>query len=708
MITFEVIRYKNFLSTGNAFTEVQIDSHNLTVLLGGSGSGKSTLLDAISFVLYNKPFRDINKGQLVNAINQKDCMVEIEFSTMGKKFLVRRGIKPNIFEIFKEGELINQDSASRDYQKYLEEQVLRCSNYKTFCQIVLLGAASFVPFMRLKPADRRTIIEELLDIQVFSTMNTLLKDRISEHKERTKDNDLELKYSEIAIQNQIELIKKLTDGKKLQIENLAKKVDEKKKAIINLKLELAEFEVGIESIELEKIQENLEEFDTKIQSFQKKENILKSDLQKKESDFKQNQQNLRHENQTTLVQLEVDYDKNLRNKTSELQSKIERLSSEKVFKRKEILGKFELREQELRKTIKFYSSDATECPVCSNKMSEEGKKKTVAEAQAELDRLSKETIKDRDFHDLNYTTSIKVLESEKKDITQILEDEYNQQVTKIKEEFELAQTEIKQKYESSVEQVKLGLKKIEEILEKLNLDRRELASKRSDHERKQRLKDNKVMQIATEMKVLCEFEEELEEMKAEATDFGSEESKLSELKLKHSTSLSDRDSLLIEKQNLDVVSTLLKDSGIKTRVIKQYIPVINSAVNKYLAAMNFFVTFELNEEFEERIRSRGRDDFSYCNFSEGERQRIDMALLFAWRTLAKVKNSVNTNLLILDEVLDSSLDDESTVNAIHLLRREVFKDANVFVITHKPQMADKFDRVINYEKKDNFSAQTNE
>ena len=566
MILFRNVRWKNLLSTGNFFTEIKLDGNTNTLIVGENGSGKSTMLDALCFGLFGKPFRNINKPQLLNSINQKDCIVEVEFNTSNKSYKIVRGIKPNKFEIYQNGDLINQDAAARDYQEFLEKFILKL-NYKSFTQIVTLGSASFTPFMQLSAADRRAIIEDLLDIQIFSTMNTLVKERLSTNKESLFD-------------------------KKHQIELTQQKYDMQKKHIDELK---------------QNNENKVKEYDTEIQLH----NDTVSSL---------------------LINVET-----LTCQTEELQlvvaSKID--TEVKVKKITKLESQIESNLSKFQKDISFFQSH-DDCPTCR---------------QAIANSFKEEELK---------SLSSKVTECEH------------------------------------------GLSELEK---KLLAEQNKL----NDITEKQKLINQKQVEIATANttinetnKLIARLRKLIDELKNSKVVTDLEEQRLKELKDSLSILQSNLKQLIEEKSYYDVASTLLKDTGIKTKIVKQYLPIINKLVNKYLASLDFFVNFNLDESFKETIKSRHRDDFSYNNFSEGEKQRIDMALMLTWRAVAKLKNSSNTNLLILDETFDSSLDTNGTEELMKILH--MLEGVNLFVISHKGDiLQDKFANVIRFTKEKNFS-----
>lgn len=565
MIHFKSVRFKNILSTGNAWTEISLDRNKSTLIIGHNGAGKSTMLDAISFALYGKAFRNINKKQLLNSINQKELLVEISFNIGPKDYLVKRGIKPNVFEIWCNGELINQDAAARDYQSYLEETILKL-NYKSFGQVVVLGSSTFVPFMQLKASERRNVIEDLLDIQIFTVMNTLLKERVSKNKEEIT----EIKY-------QIDLLKNKIESAKEHNESIR---------------ELKEGEVV-------KLKDKLKE-------------------------------------QITLIEAEQSAVDNLVQEVSKL---AESVSDKPAMKKKlqeleKIDGQLSAKLSKLRKDIAFYE-DHDNCPTCRQGIEHDFKEQTVSESAGKI------------------------------------------------EEIETAQTELNGKRES----VTTRLNEIDEVeasMSSMNLEM-------SEHNANYKMAMNVCKSIKNE---LTEAEESVE-----AIDVSHIQKIEDDLTSNHQKQVE----LFEDKEMLSLVSSMLKDGGIKTRIIKQYVPVMNKLINKYLASMDFFVQFELDESFNETIKSRFRDEFSYSSFSEGEKLRIDLALLFTWRAVSKLRNSVSTNLLVMDEIMDSSLDDSGTEEFLKIIN-EITADSNVFIISHKgDQLHDKFDSTIRFEKTKNFS-----
>jgi DNA repair exonuclease SbcCD ATPase subunit len=567
MIKFKNIRWKNFLSTGGQFTEIKLDRSPSTLIVGENGAGKSTILDALCFVLFNKPFRNINKPQLMNTINNKALEVEVDFSIGKKEYKIRRGIKPGIFEIHVNGEMINQDAAAKDYQKYLEETILKL-NYKSFTQIVILGSASFTPFMQLALGSRREIIEDILDITIFSVMNSVLKDKVTENKSRILDIESKIEVEKQKAKIQQEYIKTLENDK-------FKRVTDIEILISNTETEILQYEE-----ELKTIRANIDSLNLKI----KDDDTVSS-------------------KKSSLIELQ-----------------------------KKLLQKIQSATEE----IAFYT-DHDNCPTCNQSLSEDLKIEHVKDHETKIAEI-KTALEDLNAQVLGLETRIEEIESIKTEIS-----EYTSEIVKINNQIIAGQTYI-QKLKREIADATSNTGNIDEEKAKLKLIAKEIVS-------------------------------------------------LAEIK----TSLGQ------DKHYLDIASILLKDTGIKTKVIRQYLPVINKLVNKYLSAMDFFCLFELDETFNETIKSRHRDNFSYASFSEGEKQRIDLALLFTWRTIAKMKNSASTNLLLLDEVFDSSLDINGTDYVMNLLNT-IGDETNVFVISHKgDQLFDKFRSVIKFEKQQNFS-----
>ena len=565
MLKFKSVRWKNLLSTGSAFTEILLDRNTNTLVVGENGAGKSSVLDALCFVLYGKPFRKIKKDQLINSINGRDVVVEIEFEIYNKKYKIIRGIKPTIFEIYQNDILLDQDAASRDYQEYLEKNILRM-NMKSFTQIVILGSSSFVPFMQLPAGIRREVIEDLLDIRIFSTMSVLLKDRISSNKDEILTNKNE-------IQNSVDILELHEKQKK-------KNSEKKNEFIIASNERISELHLNISRVNEEIA-------------------IVQSEIDKLLIDIKDE------------------------SKVIKRISKIESLESD-----------LESTKTRAKKTIKFYE-EHDNCPTCTQTIDALIKSQKIEEKQSSLDKINDALI--------------------------LLGKELSETQNRYQKISEINKN-IKDKERSIV----------------IDLSSSVLADQR---------------EISILQKQITDTTTDKET--DNAVEIDQIEKRLCELKL-------IKEQLLHKKELYELAGIILRDGGIKSRIIKQYIPIMNSLINKYLAAMDFFVKFQLNESFEETILSRHRDDFTYDSFSEGEKMRIDLALLFTWRTIARMKNSANTNLLILDEVFDASLDANGCEEFLKLIHS--LEDANVFVISHKGDiLQDKFRSTIKFEKHKNFS-----
>lgn len=566
MIIFKKLRYKNLLSTGNVFTEINLNTHSTTLIVGENGAGKSTILDALSFGLFGKPFRKVNKGQLINTINNKGMVVEVEFSIGNKSYLVQRGAKPNLFNIYQDGTLINNDANAGDYQDVLDKQILKI-NHKTFSQIVVLGSASFVPFMQMTAANRREVIEDLLDIQIFTTMNTLLKDKVAANKNSIVEADYSLK-------------------------GIAEKIE-------------------LEKQHLAVLQTNNDE-----QIRLKKEKIAE------------------YEESTLLAEADV----NLYNeKLAEYDGLDDRRGAlvDKQSKLNALYHQLSTKSRELEKDIVFFSSH-DDCPVCQQGIDHSFKSSAIEDKKkksAEIDEALKEMQSKVDAV-LTDIASAKIAFTERANWQSLINDRTN------------------------------DLTFWHRLIGEMQLDIQRL-------EKTQHIEDNTA--------------------------------RLVEMRSQLKSQIGNRELLGKQRMTLDLAGVLLKDTGIKTKIIRQYIPVINKLINKYLASMDFFVNFELDENFEEKIKSRFRDEFSYASFSEGEKSRLDLALLFTWRSISRLRNSTSTNLLILDEVFDGSLDATGNEELLKILDTLVDGN-NVFVISHKTDVyLDKFNRVLRFEKKGNFS-----
>ena len=565
MITFNKVRWKNFLSTGNQFTEIQLDYAPTTLIIGENGAGKSTILDALCFVLFNKPFRNISKSQLVNSVNGNGTIVEVEFNVNNKDVKVVRGIKPNKFEVWIGGTMINQDANARDYQKHLEQQILGL-NYRSFTQVVILGSSTFVPFMQLSTKARREVVEDILDIKIFSLMNFLLKNK---NKSLTEDiRDVQYNFD-------------LTKEKVTLQEKFIKEVVNNKSAIIA-------------------------------------ENQQKLWDNKSTIDFKRDD----------VKALEID-NENL-SYDAEEKAKVE----QKLKKLTQTEAALQNRKSEHDRQIQFFQNN-DECPSCEQPITESTKQTQIESRTTKIGDIE------------NGIADLQRMESEEQDRLQSI----------------LVDLETIRK--NDVEKAKV-LSSIAE-LEKFNV------------------KLEKDIEAYQNGSVSEEDKIKLAELKGQIKSIGEQKTKLNE-----------------DKFYIDVARNLLQDSGIKTKIVKQYLPIMNKLVNTYLSSMDFFVNFNIDENFNETIKSRFRDEFSYASFSEGEKMRIDLALLFTWRAIAKMKNSTNTNLLILDEIFDSSLDNTGTDDFLKILN--TFDQQNVFVISHKQDMLfDKFRNIIQFKKEKNFS-----
>ena len=566
MIRFKKIRWKNLLSTGNQWTEIDFEKSNNTLIIGGNGAGKSTVLDALTFSLFNKPFRKITKGQLVNTVNEKGSLVEIEVDVGTREYKVVRGIKPNTFEIWVDGVMLNQNAAAADQQKYLENNILKL-NYKSFTQIVVLGSSSFVPFMQLSNTHRREVIEDLLDIKIFSAMNSVVKDKIRKSRESIKV--LELKK-----------------------ESLSDKVEMQKSFIGKL-----------ESKGRDDIQTNRDKI--KLLGIEVNTHIEHNEL--KESSVAELM-----EEQSTVIG-----------------------SGEKLVKLNNLKGKISQKVSTITKEHKFFT-DNTVCPTCTQSIEEEFRVNRIADVQNKSKDL-REGLKELE-------ETIKLEEDRERQFTQL-----SKEITKLTHGISQNNTRI------SGIQRQIG--DLESEIQRLT---DQLANRNTEHEKLAKLSE----QLNTTFESLGEEKDDI--------------------------------------QYKDYVYNLLRDGGVKRKIIKKYLPLINKQVNRYLQMMDFYINFTLDEEFNEKVQSPIHEDFCYASFSEGEKMRIDLALLFTWREVAAYKNSTNTNLLIMDEVFDSSLDGSGTDEFLKIIRF-VVKNANIFVISHKESLLEKFESVIQFEKIKGFS-----
>ena len=565
MITFKKVRWKNFLSTGNYFLEVELDRNPTTLIVGENGSGKSTVLDALCFVLFNKPFRQISKGQLINSINMGSTVVEIEFIIQKNHFKVIRGMKPTIFEIYCNGRMMNQDANALDTQKILEQQILKL-NYRSFTQVVILGSSTFVPFMQLRSKDRREVVEDILDIKIFSLMNFLLKHKVKEVSEELKSIEYEFRISKEKIDLQSKYIEDIKKNKVKLIEEKVSLVNETK----SVKLE--------ESKRVDALNEEVKILQPKVSNKQEIKNSIR-------------------EYHKMEAKLSNRIDENERQK-------------------------------------KFFQENET-CPVCTQDIESELKKKKIEEKHNRIKELH-----------------------------------------------------------SGIEKLKVELKSKENILNDVELLLKQIREKEVEIAKS-------CASITHMQKLIMSTEKDISNYKKGEV---SEEDKAKLTRLSERCKIQEEQitKLREDKFYVDVARNLLMDTGIKTKIINKYLPIMNKLINGYLTSMDFYVNFTLDNNFNETIKSRHRDEFSYSSFSEGEKMRIDLALLFTWRAVAKMKNSTNTNLLILDEIFDSSLDTTGTDDFLKILN--TFADQNVFVISHKGDtMFDKFRSVIKFEKQRNFS-----
>ena len=567
MIIFKSVTWQNFLSTGNSPNKVLLNKSPTTLIIGKNGEGKSTILDALCFSLFGKPFRNINKSQLVNSINGKKCLVEIEFSVGSKEYKVVRGIKPNIFEIYLNDELVNQDAASRDYQKVLEQQILKL-NYKTFTQVVILGSASFVPFMQLPPSQRREVIEDILDIRIFSTMNTLLKEKAQETKEAILTIENEIKSAKDKVDAQQTIIQTISTAKTESINALRAKISSN-----NAQVAAAQSEIGLLVSEI---------------------NTLKESISGKEK------------------------------------------LSEDIEKAKQLKSKLNQKVETCEQDAEFFD-DNDVCPSCAQGIPHEHKQKVISDLKTKME-------------------------------------ENNKKITDL---------------EAVLSTLTVRLETINSIIDQITDKNIEMSTKNST--------------VTLLNKQISELEEEIKASAADTKNIDEEKAKLKQLAKDALDKITAKTNLQEQRNLEEVASVLLKDTGIKTAIIREYLPVMNKLINKYLNAMDAYIHFELDEAFNESVKSRFRDDFTYASFSEGEKMRIDLAILFTWRQIAKMKNSVNTNLLLLDEIFDSSLDTAGTDYFLNLMN-SFGENSNIFVISHKgDQLFDKFRSVIKFEKRNDFS-----
>ena len=566
MINFKKIRYKNFLSTGNHFTEIDFQQHHTNLIIGTNGAGKSTMLDALTFGLFNKPFRKINKPQLVNTTNERECVVEIEFSVNNKEYLVRRGIKPNVFDIEVNGVPLHKEADDRSNQRILEENILKV-NYKSFTQIVILGSSTFVPFMQLTTSNRREVIEDLLDIRIFSAMNGLIKDQIRVRRDQVKS--LELKKDT------------LKDKMKMQ-QNFIEELENRGNANIDSN------------------NEKISKLDEELVAYMKQNAVLEEDIHR--------------------------YTKEQEEVTG---------AGDKLSKLNNLKGKLSQKVSTITKEHKFFTEN-TVCPTCTQEIEEEFRVNRISDAQNKAKEL-----KD------GYAELEKTIKSEQERERQFIA--LSQEITKLTHGISQNNTRIS-----------LNQRQIRDLEHEIQTITSNLQNRNTEHEKLEEFRENLQKTI-----------EDLSDKKQEIVHY-------------------------------DFAYSLLKDDGVKTKIIKKYLLFINQQVNRYLQMMDFYINFKLDGEFNETVESPIHEHFSYSSFSEGEKMRIDLSLLFTWREVARLKNSVNTNLLIMDEVFDSSLDGFGTEEFLKIIRY-VIKDANIFVISHKTDLHDKFESVLKFDKVKGFS-----
>ncbi len=563
-ITFGKIRWKNLLSTGNAFTELDLATQGTTLIVGENGAGKSTILDALTFALFGKPFRNINKPQLVNSITNRETLVELEFMIGKNNYVIRRGLRPNVFEVYCNDTLLNQEAEMRDYQELLERKILK-TNYKSFCQVVVLGSASFVPFMQLPAGQRRSIIEDLLDLQVFTVMNTLLKSRVQE--------------------NQDQIVKNSSDQK-----------------LVSEKIKM--------------LKAHLNEVRSKSEQFIREKTTTLENLESKVAEILSAKQTLRE--QAADLNVDATY-------VAALESRLERM--------RVLRSRMETKVSMLVKDIKFFT-DHDSCPTCRQNINREFSCQIVSQRETETKEIEAGLQELARKHEQLHAELNKFLDLDKK---------YDEIITQISHETLRARM--------YSDQIKSIQKEIDD------------AQRDSDE-----TSGLKVADLETQLNEMTSLYNELQD----------------------------------DRQVLAAASSMLKDGGIKTKIVNQYVPIINKLINKYLSEFDLFVEFHLDEQFNETIKSRHRDEFSYASFSEGEKQKIDLAILFTWRAVAKLRNSLNTNLLILDEVFDSSLDSTAADDLLKILQA-LSRESNVFIISHRDNLHDRFTNTIRFVKHKNFS-----
>ena len=566
MITFKTIKWKNFLSTGDHWNEINFLEKNTNLIIGTNGSGKSTMLDALTFALFNKPFRKINKSQLMNSANERDCLVELDFSVNNRDYIVRRGMKPNIFDIEINGNLMNRQADDRSNQKILEESILKV-NYKSFTQIVILGSSTFVPFMQLSGSNRRDVIEDLLDIRIFSAMNQLIKDQIREKKEKVRSLDLKKDNLKDKMTMQKNFIKELEDRGKSDI-----------------------------TISKDKINTLITETDNYV--------TINEELELEVTGLIEDQEKVTG-------------------------------AGKKLLKLNNLKGKLSNKVTTLTKEHKFFK-DNVSCPTCTQPIEEEFRLNRITDVQTKAKELKK------GYKDLEETIK--------------KEQDRERQFQKLSKEITKLNNDISQ----NNTRISFNQRQIRDLESEIQITTEQFKNRNTEHEKLKEFKDN--------------LKNTIDELSVHREDINHH----------------------------DFAYSLLKDDGVKTKIIKKYLPFINQQVNRYLQLMDFYINFTLDEEFRETVKSPIHEDFSYASFSEGEKMRIDLALLFTWREVARVKNSVNTNLLIMDEVFDSSLDGFGTDEFLKIIRY-IIKGANIFVISHKSDLNDKFENVIQFDKFKGFS-----
>ena len=566
MINFKKIRYKNFLSTGNHFTEIDFQQHHTNLIIGTNGAGKSTMLDALTFGLFNKPFRRINKPQLVNTTNERECIVEIEFTVNSRDYLVRRGIKPNVFDIEVNGKPLHKEADDRANQRILEESILKV-NYKSFTQIVILGSSTFVPFMQLTTANRREVIEDLLDIRIFSAMNNLIKDHIRTKKEQIKSLTLKKDTVKDKMKMQQDFIEELENRGNANIDANNKKIDK---------------------------------LDEEVTHYMEQNSILEKGIERQTKD------------QENFIG-----------------------ATEKLSKLNNLRGKISQKVSTITKEHKFFTEN-TVCPTCRQDIEEEFRVNRISDAQNTAKELKE------GFDELESTIKFE----------QQRERQFNSLTKEI--------TKLTHGISQNNTRISLNQRQIRDLEHEIQTITSNLQNRNTEHEKLEEFRENLQKTI-----------EDLSDKKQEIVHY-------------------------------DFAYSLLRDDGVKTKIIKKYLPFINQQVNRYLQMMDFYINFKLDEEFGETVESPIHEHFSYSSFSEGEKMRIDLALLFTWREVARLKNSVNTNLLIMDEVFDSSLDGFGTEEFLKIIRY-VIKDANIFVISHKSDLHDKFESVLKFDKIKGFS-----